>query len=364
MKKYYSIILFVTIYILLVHLSFAQSTCDKYGTISVANGEYTLTNNEWGSDARQCIQATGGTGFKVTSCEINQNSVGSFPSIYKGCHWGNCTSNSGCPIQVNQIGSGSVSFSVSSSRPSGKYDIMTEGWFSPSTNSSNGYNGGAELLVALDYIGMTWAGNQVGTFNGYNVYYSNVGWNFVQYVKTGQSSLNINIKDFINDMISRGYIQSNWYLHDWEAGFEIESGGVGLTANSFSFSVSRGGGSSTTTSVGPTNPPTSSTTTSSGGGSTTTSSGGGNASGCTCAAGCSSQTSISSNFTKDGAGTFCFVASSLNSYVNSWNMDSLTINGTDYTNKYASISSLPKNSDGKYYIYYKASYTWSHFEAK
>jgi hypothetical protein len=90
----------------------------------------------------------------------------------------------------------------------------------------------------------------------------------------------------------------------------------------------------------------------------------GGSSGCTCTAGCSSQTSISSNFTKDGAGEFCFVASSLGSYVNSWNLDSLKINGTDYTNKYAFVSSLPKNSDGKYYIYYKGSFAWSHFEAR
>ncbi len=86
--------------------------------------------------------------------------------------------------------------------------------------------------------------------------------------------------------------------------------------------------------------------------------------GCSCVAGCSSPTSVASTFTKDGAGEFCFVATALGSYVNSWNTDSVSINGVNCTNKYVSVSSIPKSSDGKYYIYYKGSFSWSHFEAK
>ncbi|MBN2441146.1 MAG: hypothetical protein JXJ04_07360, partial [Spirochaetales bacterium] len=79
-----------------------------------------------------------------------------------------------------------------------------------------------------------------------------IGWNFLTYVKTGTNSATGNFMDFVNDCISRGYAQSSWYVHDFEAGFEIMSGGEGLTANSFSFSVSTGG----TTTPAPTNPPT------------------------------------------------------------------------------------------------------------
>jgi hypothetical protein len=92
--------------------------------------------------------------------------------------------------------------------------------------------------------------------------------------------------------------------------------------------------------------------------SATTQSGGGS---CTCAANCSSTTSATAPYTKDGAATLCIVMTSIPSYVNSWNMDVVNINGTDYTNKWASVSSLPAKI---YYIYYKGSYSWSHFEAK
>ncbi|MGC8825341.1 MAG: hypothetical protein ACP5PZ_12255, partial [Bacteroidales bacterium] len=47
-------------------------------------------------------------------------------------------------------------------------------------------------------------------------------------------------------------------------------------------------------------------------------------------------------------------------YVNSWNMDKVEINGVDYTNKWS--NSMPPAIGGKWYIYYKGSYAWSHFE--
>jgi endoglucanase len=86
------------------------------------------------------------------------------------------------------------------------------------------------------------------------------------------------------------------------------------------------------------------------------------ATGCTCIAGCSTKTIIEPNFVKEGAGEFCWEATSLGIYINSWNMDRLNINGTDYTNMYVFTSGIPK-IDGKYYVYYKGSYPWSHFEA-
>jgi len=85
--------------------------------------------------------------------------------------------------------------------------------------------------------------------------------------------------------------------------------------------------------------------------------------GCTCIAGCSTRTVIVPDFVKEGAGEFCWEATSLGTYINSWSMDRLNINGTDYTNTYVFTSGIPK-IDGKYYIYYKGSYGWSHFEAK
>ena len=80
---------------------------------------------------------------------------------------------------------------------------------------------------------------------------------------------------------------------------------------------------------------------------------------------CSPVTStITSPFTFDGAGTFCWQASTLGTYINSWNTTSVSVNGTSYNNVYASVASLPAKINGFWYISYNSAVGWGHFEAK
>jgi endoglucanase len=74
------------------------------------------------------------------------------------------------------------------------------------------------------------------------------------------------------------------------------------------------------------------------------------------------SSTITGPLTYDGAGTFCWQTSRLGSYINSWNLDSLTINGVDFTNRWA--NSYPPAINGSWYISYRASFPWSHFEAR
>lgn len=81
--------------------------------------------------------------------------------------------------------------------------------------------------------------------------------------------------------------------------------------------------------------------------------------------GCSPvSATIASPFSKDGAGNFCWQATTITNYINSWNLTSLTINGTNYTNLWAAASSLPAKVNGYWYISYNGPYAWSHFEAR
>jgi endoglucanase len=73
---------------------------------------------------------------------------------------------------------------------------------------------------------------------------------------------------------------------------------------------------------------------------------------------------ITAPFTRDGTGSFCWQTSNLGTFINSWNLTSLTINGVDYTNKYAFTSTLPAKINGYWYVVYVGNYAWSHFEAK
>ena len=73
---------------------------------------------------------------------------------------------------------------------------------------------------------------------------------------------------------------------------------------------------------------------------------------------------ITAPFVKDGAGTFCWQSSNLGGFINSWNLTSLTVNGINYINVWASTSSLPAKINGFWYVGYTSTVAWGHFEAK
>lgn len=65
-------------------------------------------------------------------------------------------------------------------------------------------------------------------------------------------------------------------------------------------------------------------------------------------------------FVQNGAGEFCFVTSGNISFINSWNMQLVEINGVVFTNRWA--NTLPPRINGSYYIHYVANVPWAHLE--
>ena len=238
------------------------STCDPTGTI--AAGDYMLQNNEWNSTAQQCITYTGGTGWNVSTANFGLGTSGApatYPSIYKGCHWGLCTPNSGLPIQVSNLGSATSSWSTVQPG-SGAYDVAYDIWFN-STPTATGQPDGTEIMIWLNSRGGVQPfGSQTATANlaGYNwnVWTGNqTSWKIISYVLNpgGTSFNNLDVKALINDAVSRGSLNASNYLLDAEAGFEIWQGGQGLATSSFSFNATAGSstGGDTTPPSTPTN---------------------------------------------------------------------------------------------------------------
>jgi lysophospholipase L1-like esterase len=82
-------------------------------------------------------------------------------------------------------------------------------------------------------------------------------------------------------------------------------------------------------------------------------------------AACTPVTStVTAPFTFDGAGTLCWQSSNLGSYINSWNTNSVTINGVNVTNIWVGSGSYPAKIGGFWYVAYNGAFGWSHFEAK
>lgn len=233
--------------------SAATTICEKYGSTKIQNGRYVVQNNEWGDNAGQCISVSD-TGFTITSGNHDVPTNGApagYPSIYAGCHYGNCSSNSGLPVQVSRMGA--ITSSVSYRTAEGYWNAAYDLWFDPNPNQS-GQNTGAELMIWGSHQGPPQPiGSRVGTANlagaTWDVWFGNVGWNVISYVRQQTTtSLNISVNDFTNDAVRRGHVQSSWYLTSVQFGFEPWRGGPGLAVNSFSVSAG-----------GPTTPPTTTT---------------------------------------------------------------------------------------------------------
>jgi len=75
---------------------------------------------------------------------------------------------------------------------------------------------------------------------------------------------------------------------------------------------------------------------------------------------CTNPIAVDLPFSFDGQGERCWLVTGTIDNVNSWNTDSIDINGSDYTNRWSNI--LPGSVNGEYTILYNGSVAWSHFE--
>ncbi|MFI5067320.1 MAG: glycosyl hydrolase family 5, partial [Streptosporangiales bacterium] len=233
------------------HAHAATSTLCNEQTAAVAGGGYIVQNNEYDSSASECVTTDGNADFTVANSAIanaTNGSPGAYPSIYQGCHWGSCSSGglTSSPVQVSALTPGKVTTSWSTTQTgSGAYDVAYDIWYNQ-TPTTTGQPNGTEMMVWLNHNGSVQPfGSEVASNvsiggHTYNIWYgTQSSWDTVSYEMTsGTTSVsNLDVGTLTQDMVSRGYTQSSWYLIDVEAGFELWQGGAGLATNSFSVNV-------------------------------------------------------------------------------------------------------------------------------
>jgi hypothetical protein len=217
-----------------------------------------VQNDEWGSGAPEGITTDGNADFTVTKSSMNNATTGApggYPSIYAGCHWGNCTRGGlgAHPVQVTRLTDPrTVTSSWDTTQPGGSaaYDVAYDVWFNR-TPAATGQPDGAELMVWLSHHGPVQPfGSPVGmaTIGGvsYQVWEGAQPWGgTVSYVRTSPAASvrDLDLGALAADAVRRGYIRASWYLIDVEAGFELWRGGAGLATDSFSVNLGSGGGS-------------------------------------------------------------------------------------------------------------------------
>jgi hypothetical protein len=231
----------------------ATTTLCQEQTAPVAGGTYTVQNNEYDSSAAECVTTDGNADFTVASSAIDNTtdgSPGAYPSIYQGCHWGNCSSGglASDPVEVSALTPGKVTTSWSTTQPGGSnaYDVAYDIWFNK-TPTTSGQPDCTELMVWLNHdgsvqpFGSTIASDVTVGGHTYNIWEgAQPTWNTITYDMTsGTSSVsNLDVGTLAQDAVSRGYLSSSCYLIDVEAGFELWQGGAGLATNAFSVDIS------------------------------------------------------------------------------------------------------------------------------
>jgi hypothetical protein len=227
----------------------AQSTCAITGPVPINNNQYIFQNNEWNSTLQQCATVSG-VGFTLTTANFNLPTNGApadYPSIFRGCHWGDCTASNPFPIQENNIASATTSVTIT--QPSGfNNDAAYDIWFNQ-TSTTAGQPNGTEVMIWINHQGAPQPfGSQVATvtLNGarYAVWTGRMSsWNIVSYVAVTPvtSVTNLNLLPFFADAVSRGSLDPSWWLIDVEYGFEVWTGGQGLGISGFSVSAAAGG---------------------------------------------------------------------------------------------------------------------------
>ncbi|MGW0424609.1 GH12 family glycosyl hydrolase domain-containing protein [Streptomyces sp. NPDC003015] len=224
------------------------SICEAFGSTTV-QGRYVVQNNRWGTSATQCITATD-SGFRITQADGSVPTNGapkSYPSIFNGCHYTNCSPGTQLPAQLSAISTApsSISFNYVNNAV---YDAAYDIWLDP-TPRTDGVNR-TEIMIWFNRVGSVQPiGSPVGNANvggrTWQVWSGSNGTNDVLsfVAPSAISSWNFDVMDFARQAVSRGLAQNNWYLTSVQAGFEPWQNGAGLAVTSFSSTVNKGSSS-------------------------------------------------------------------------------------------------------------------------
>jgi hypothetical protein len=218
----------------------------------VADGTYIVQNNRYGTTKPECVTLSGGTGFRVSQSAIvmpTDGGPGGYPSIYQGCHWGQCSSGglAAHPVLAADLTPGRVTTNWSTSQPSsGTYNVAYDIWFNKKPRAS-GQPDCTELMVWLNHTGgVEPFGSQIAmgvSLGGhtYDVWGGPQHWGkTITYLMTtpATSVTGLDVGVLAQNAASRGYLPRSCYLIDVEAGFELWQSGTGLATRSFSVHIS------------------------------------------------------------------------------------------------------------------------------
>jgi cellulose 1,4-beta-cellobiosidase len=219
----------------------STSTCEPFASVTVAGGRAIVQQNVWNSSQRQCMWIDG-TSWRITRARFAKPTDGppaSYPSIFRGCHWGRCTDVDPLPIRVGGLAVATSTWRTCGPRR-GAYNVAYDLWTN-STPTTAAAPDGSEIMIWLSWRGgVQPAGSLVARTRidrvRWEVWTTRMsGWNYVAYrrVQRTRSVRGLNLRAFVRDSVRREITDPDWHIIAVEAGFEIWRGGRGLSTSEF-----------------------------------------------------------------------------------------------------------------------------------
>ncbi|HEX8344455.1 MAG TPA: hypothetical protein VF657_06875 [Actinoplanes sp.] len=223
----------------------AASTCTAYDAIT--QGKYWINNNLWGRNSGsgwQCMWNSYTSGNTIGwgtnySWSGQSNSVKSYTSSVLGWHWGWRNSNTGLPTQLSANRNVNTGWNFSVRHTGGAMNVSYDMWLHTIPNPTYANNPTDEIMVWLYRLnGAGPVGTRQATVNiggtNWDLYRGNIGWNVFSFVRTSNTtSATLNMRDFLNNLVSRGWVSNSKYLTSVQAGTEIFTGNGQIDTTSY-----------------------------------------------------------------------------------------------------------------------------------
>jgi len=231
---------------------YGSQVCSNLDTITLGS-EYTVQNNVWNNQGSgtQCIQALWNNGKTAGFIATPQNidiaaEVGpkSYPSVVLGWHYGTFHGSYGSARQISTLTTIPSKWTYTVPTGTESYNVSYDIWIHAQNNPAMP-NGALELMIWTNHRDTVPIGQQIETnvsLGGgtWEVWYgqNTNGWNTLSYVNIANpSGIELDVANFINDAVTRGYTSGSDYLLGVQAGFEIWRGNTEFKSDSYTVTI-------------------------------------------------------------------------------------------------------------------------------
>ncbi|WP_229073116.1 cellulose binding domain-containing protein [Actinoplanes sp. DH11] len=224
--------------------------CADYAAL--IRGKYWVNNNVWGKadgTGSQCVRENGLSGDKLSwgtswNWAGDTTKVKSYASAVLGWHWGWKTTGTGLPIRLSDGKPVDTAWNFQVTQTTaGIMNVAYDLWLHDIANPDWQHNPTDEVMVWLHRTG---GAGPVGTKQAtvtvagttWDLYRGNIGWNVYSFVRTANtSSAALNLTDFTDDLVARGWLARDKYLSSVQAGPEIFTGSGRLDTSAYSVTI-------------------------------------------------------------------------------------------------------------------------------